>query len=145
MEVSICIDYEDYIAHQTQWDYALMNFPVNTIYVHNVDSKETLRGRVIEGATYLESVSELPQDSLVVLSPKKAKFVPGEHALSSFDHPDNVVYYFGSNSEYLLKEYFVDRKPDHLVYIDLASHFDMWSWMAWAIVAYDRITKIRDR
>jgi hypothetical protein len=144
MGVSICIEYKDYLRHKGQWNYAIMNFPVETLFVHGCGEQLALRGRVAEDAVYVDSLKELPTDhTLVLLAPEKCPDIKGEEPLTEFVHPEKAVYYFGSNDRATLPEHFAGRAHDHSVYIDLAAHRDMWSWMAWAIVAYDQITKSR--
>lgn len=142
MGTSICIDYADYLVHRENWNYAIMNFPVQDLYVYRGRSKEDIRGRLTEDAIYINEIEELPADhKLILLAPKMGDLIKGDEPLSDFEHPDDVVYYFGTNGHSVLPEHFTGRSPNNLVYIDHAAHRDMWSWMAWVIVAYDRLTK----
>jgi hypothetical protein len=144
MGVSICIDYTDYLTHRENWNYAILNFPVQTLYVHRGRNEEDISGKLTKDAIYINEVDELPADkTLVLLAPKRGDLMQGNEPLSGFAHPGDVVYYFGTNGHSVLPEHFARRAPSNLVYIDHAAHRDMWSWMAWVIVAYDRLTKIR--
>ena len=142
MGASICIDRDDYLKHRQNWDYAIMNFPVETLYVCRGRGKEDIRGRVTENAVYISDLTELPYDApMVVLEPRGSGPLECSEPLSSFEHPGSAIYHFGPNSHEILPEHFARRTPGSQVYIDRAAHRDMWSWMAWVIVAYDRLTK----
>lgn len=130
--------------YQDQWDYVLSNFTPDALFVIG-DKKNAPKTNVFSrkmNATYIETAEELPADlPLVVLAADNGRVVTGDIDLSGFEHPENAVYLFGGDTEWLHSDQLGDREPDYCVYIDTDTHDDMWSWVTYAVVAWDRMMK----
>ena len=142
MAVSVCLPLPHNGQYQDQWDYVLSNFNPDTVFVIG-DEKNAPTTNVFAKlkATYVKDASELPDTKLVVLAPDNGRYIVGNEDLKDFVHPEDVIYLFGGDVEWLWPEQLGDRVPDHLVYIDTNTHDDMWSWVAYAVVAWDRRMK----
>lgn len=124
---------------ENHYDYVLSNFAPDQIYVkcrrgHKPSSN------VFKKATKIESVDELPGDlALVLFLPKTARYISSTVSLIDFAHPADAIYMFGPNHENLsLEEDFVNRLPDHIVYIPTDTTDDMYSYNTYAVVMWDR-------
>ncbi len=127
-------------TYQTQWDYILSSFPPDKLIVFGdaVDAPSTNVFSRLD-ATYADSLNG-QRGTLVVLAPDNGQYVQGDESLVDFVHPDDAIYYFGSDKSPLgPKE--VGRPPDHRVFIPTASKDDLFSWQAYAMVAWDRLVK----
>lgn len=140
--VSVCFTHEPDEHSQMQWDYILLNFKPENLYIISNEELEFNQRSPRSKATQIRNVSELPKDvPLVVLAPHSAEYLKGETSLLDFKHPENVIYFFGPDNENITKEYFKSRKPDHLVYIPVDTIDQMFSFMTAAVVLWDRRLK----
>lgn len=139
--IYVCFAYTENENWRQQWEYVLSHFKVDGIYVHGVDGRSTMIGKVLSEAVPIASTSELPADaSLVLLAPTNGLNVQGDQALDGFVHPTDAIYYVGSDSHHLEAEAFDDREPDHKVYVPTDSADQMYSFVALAVALYDRRT-----
>ncbi|MHA2069548.1 MAG: hypothetical protein ACXABY_34730 [Candidatus Thorarchaeota archaeon] len=121
---------------QNQWDYVLRNFQPDNIYVVGNELPAT---KPFLNAILIDSIEDLPKDkSLVLLSPKNARFYGGKKDLIYFDHPENTVYIFGADDANLTPDMFKKRKPDYRVFIETDTDDEMYSFVSAAIVFYHR-------
>ena len=103
-----------------QWDHAQSHFKIDSVRDWH---------------------DEVPKEhSLVVLSPANAMNVKGTQSLVDFEHPENAVYWFGSNHHHLEWED-LPRQPDAIVYIPANDYTELYSWTALTLVLYDRLVK----
>ena len=127
-------------TYQTQWDYILSSFPPDRLIVFgNPDDAPSTNVFSRLEATYAESLNG-QGDTLVVMAPDNGQYVQGDESLVDFVHPEDAIYYFGGDKSHLgLKQ--IGRPPDHRVFIPTASKDDLFSWQAYAMVAWDRMMK----
>ena len=127
-------------SYQTQWDYILSSFPPDELIIlGNVNDAPSTNVFSKMGATYADSLNG-QKGTLVVLSPSHGQYVKGDESLVDFEHPDDAIYYFGDDRSALGLER-IGRPPDHKVFIPTASKDDLFSWQAYAMVAWDRVMK----
>lgn len=137
--ISVVITATSHANFQQQWEYALSNFQPNAVYAFG---GLPMTGTVVGVATEITSPSELPEDhTLVLLAPQNGLNLQGDEPLSTFVHPENVVYWFGDDSRHIQAEVFNDRAPDHLVYINTDTNDQMYSFSSYLVVAWDRRCK----
>ena len=60
---------------------------------------------------------------------------------SEFTHPKDATYLFGPDEVPMPKAFLDGRQPDHLVYVPTDTHRDMFSFVTFAVVAWDRRMK----
>jgi hypothetical protein len=125
---------------QRQWEFALCHFRPTYLYVHGDAS--VLTGSVLTTAVEITGPADLPENpSLVLLSPINGTNLQGDETLFSFQHPDNAIYWFGSDSQHLEAEVFNNRAPDYKVYIETNTIDQMFSFTSFLITMYDRKCK----
>lgn len=84
-------------------------------------------------------LDDLPEEcELIVLTPEDGSKLQGRESLVYFEHPENVVYYFGSDKKDL-HLYHLEGKKFRSVYIPNCGF--MHSHTAAAMVVYDRMMK----
>ncbi len=132
-------------AYQTQWDYILSSFPPDKLLVVESNPDDAPSTNVFSRleAKYLDSLRGT-SGTLVVLASTNGSYVKGVESLAEFVHPDEVIYYFGGDKSFLGLEQ-IGRPPDHKVFIPTASKDDLFSWQAYAMVAWDRVMKSTTR
>lgn len=112
-----------------QWEFVLSHFCPDQVYSFGKEGLENLP-------------REIP---LVLLAPTNGTNIVGTESLENFEHPEDVVYLFGSDSRHVEHSLLVDRKPDHLVYVETDTRDQMYSFVCWAVVAWDRRMKEKSR
>lgn len=138
---------------ENQWDYLLANFEPDKFWIIHPDHLVP-SCNLAKRAQRIYSCAELPSEvSLVLLQAKNGKYLQGDTPLNHFAHPENAIYFFGSNNEQLylpeqVKDptppngsYFEGRKPNYKVYIPIDSNHEMYSWIAGGITFWDRRMK----
>lgn len=142
MTVSVCLPLPVHGRYQDQWDYVLSNFAPDVLYVigDEADAPETNVFAKLK-ATYIADASELPDTTLVLLAQDNGRYFSGDVSLADFVHPDDAIYMFGNDVEWVTDAEFGGRSPDHQVFIDTDTTDDMWSWCAYAVTAWDRRMK----
>lgn len=124
---------------QQQWEYVLSNFKPDVIYVHGTAN---LSGKVLAQAVKISGPEELPADlPLVLLAPTSGLNIQGDEPLSTFKHPEDAIYWFGSDAHHIDSEIFSVREPDHKVYVETDTNDQMYSFATYAVVAWDRRVK----
>jgi hypothetical protein len=121
-----------------QWSFVCTNFgipPEQFVWWGKPD------GHVVD-SRYRNSVptlDDLPPGTPVLVQPAEGRYVNGQVPLSEFRHPENAVYIFGPDNQNVDPD---DLPPDYQsVHVETASHHDMYSWVAAAIVLHDRMVK----
>jgi len=85
---------------------------------------------------------DLPSDhSIVLLAPTNGTNVKGDVSLCDLVHPENAIYWFGSDSNHIEAEVFDLRQPDYKVYIPTDTIDQMYAAASWAVVSWDRRCK----
>ena len=128
MTFSLCISLPENEEIRSGWDHVRSNFKADMLYVI--------------GGKYLKSAADLPDQPLVMLQPKSGIFLRGATSLVDFRHPESPIYMFGPDIGPMLPEYLGGRKPDHSVYIPSDRNREMFSFVAFAVVAWDRKMKL---
>ena len=136
---SICFEYDERGWNRDLWLYVITGFGVGGFE----------RGRDPEmtgnhfGTVAVQDVYDLPTDRpLVVLQPLASSF-PGEISLKNFVHPENAIYYFGSDRGNTTAEDLEGLEYD-LVYVPQADNVvqnELWTHQIGGIVLYDAMTK----
>jgi hypothetical protein len=129
MPVALCIPVPTQESFRAHWDHVRAHFGVDEFYVI--------------GDGHLGSAAELPGFPLVVLQPEKGRHVRGVTSLAKFSHPEEATYLFGPDEGPMLPELLGGRAPDHVVYVPTDTARDMFSFVAFAIVMWDRKMKSR--
>ncbi len=143
MAIGVCIPLPGNGQYQTQWDYLLSSFPPDVLYVIG-DEADAPTTNVFSklNATYIETPADLPDEpAFVVLAQENGRWVQGEESLLTFEHPDDVIYFFGHDTRWVSDEQIDGKTVDHFVFIPTATSDDLWSWTAGAMVFWDRMVK----
>lgn len=143
MAVSVCLPLPDTGSHQIQWDYVLSNFAADTVYVVGDEGDAPAANAFAAGrATYLGSPADIPASAgkRVLLAPSHGRYVAGVTDLAGFDHPGDACYVFGGDKSHMTVD---DWEPSHTVFVPTDSSDDMWSWVAYGVVVWDRRVKAR--
>lgn len=124
-------------THSTkQWDYVLSNFELSPNHVWHRGELQNYTGKFQQCIT---NVDELPEVPLIIIQPQEGKYITGKISLATFEHPKNAIYFFGADHEHLTPGELGSRIPEYQVYIPVKG--EMFSWVAAAVVLYDRIIK----
>ena len=122
-----------------QWEFVLSHFRVDALYSVGGPPPQS---KCLCTAEEIADASEIPAElEIVLLAPPNGANLQGEIALSDFNHPENVVYWLGSDSRHIEAELFLTRPPDHKVYIPTDTIDQMYSSTAYAVTAWDRRCK----
>lgn len=120
---------------ENQWDYILSNFAADNIYLLN-GMEPT--GKLLQAATRITTVDELPEIPLILLAPLQGRYIQGDESLVDFVHPADATYLFGSDKAHMEQELLGTRVPDHKVYVPTDDNTEMYSWTAYTSVVWDR-------
>lgn len=124
----LCIAIPETEEIRAHWDHSRANFPSDEIFVI--------------GGDFLKSAADLPVDRpLVVLQPNDAANFRGIINLKDFIHPENAIYLFGPDLKPMSKAFLGGREPEYRVFIPTGTRRDMFSYVAYAVVAWDRKSK----
>ena len=135
--VGVCFSVST-VAFQQQWDYVLCNFEPDEIYVlGELPDATTLNKK----CTNITTADDFPDVPLVLLAPDNGRYIQGTTSLDEFTHPEDCIYMYGSDALYMNEEFLGKRKPDHIVYIDTDTKDDMYSFVSYGVVMYDRRVK----
>lgn len=134
----ICIVASPGETWETQWSYLLSHFKPRTLYVVGAIDP---RVRPFVGYTQVGSAAEVPCNNLVVASPTSSRYIPGDHSLLTYEHPDECCYMFGADNVHLSTDHLGERIPTDTIFIPTDTADTMYSFMAGALVLYDRKMK----
>ena len=112
-----------------QWDYILHNMGV-------LPTDVWIRDRGKFNQVY--EPGDLDGIPVVVMTPIEARYVKGEIALDNFEHPEDCVYWFGSDHVNVTEEQLEGLDVVARVYIPTPTVDQMYSWQAFAVTAWDR-------
>jgi hypothetical protein len=143
--LAACVYYTEDEFFQNQWDYVLLNFGIEKVYVYvgDIEHFDISNDRWLKyhrptkniGFTLINSYSEIVEDR-VFLNSLNSETMPGIINIENYKHPENACYIFGSDSGMFYSDLAGER-----VYIPSCSDLDMYSWVAAATVFYDRKLK----
>ena len=123
-----------------QWEYALSNFRPDVFYV---DGDVSRWSRHVSPSP-VPDLGELPGE-LVLFAPRSGRNIAGEESLLDLQHAETATWWFGDDHSNVEPERFESRRPDRLVYIPTDSNDQMYSWVAFAVAAWDRRMKRGNR
>lgn len=137
MTVSVCITHEEDSSNtfDNQWAYVLSNFMPDKVYIKGIDPEDGfLNYKIFQRITpvLISNYSEIAED-LVFLSPQTSTTKPGTINLKDFTHPASCCYVFGANNGELTSD-----QPGDAVYIQTDTTDELFNFMVYAIVAWDR-------
>lgn len=124
------LGYTSPLRESERWDYMCKDFEIDDWYMTPVS-----------GITVVRLTEKATLDEVFALHPGiKAVFVDESEStvLSTFDHPDDVIYVFGK-SGYSPRAHM--REGDISVKIDTPRVGGLWADQAAAVVLYDRMLK----
>jgi len=136
----VCVSYESGKVMQ-YWDQLLTNFgiPAESVWIRNLPSNIT---NLYSGKyDQLYDVTKIKNKQMVVLAPPNGLYIQGVESLVDFIHPENALYFFGSDHVYLEEEEYGGLIPNNYVYIPQHDRHDMYSFCAASCVFYDRLVK----
>jgi hypothetical protein len=134
--IGVCLAWPTNEKYRDQWAYILSNFAVDNVWVVGCPDSYC---QFFPGAVFMDHQSELPDYPIVVCQPPDARYVKGEINLMNFSHPEHAIYVFGLDNNNLSEDD-LKGEPDYKVFIPTAKN-EMWSWVAAAVVLYDRASK----
>ena len=137
--IDICFEYDPRGWNRDLWLYLVTGFEVQG-YERGRD--KDMKGNHF-GTIAIDSIDELPDKPIVILSPRYASNFEAKHSLLDFKHPKDAIYYFGADKGNIELEEFGDRDIT-IVYIPQPTkekHNELWSHQAGAILIYDIILK----
>lgn len=133
----ICIVASPGETWETQWSYLLSHFKPRTLYViGEIDP----RVRPFVGYKSVTTAEEVP-GKLVVASPASSRYIPGNQSLLTYKHPEDCCYMFGADNAHLSTDHLGERVPLDTIFIPTDTADTMYSFMAGALVLYDRKMK----
>lgn len=137
MRICITGDHDDHAVNQ--WSFVLSHWSPDELFILGDEAPASWRRMApFKDAVAVSSLADQP-GTLVVAAPSHGRYYAAQEALSGFDHPDDATYFFGSDHRYLTPDMF---PPNHRsVYVPTQSADDMYSWVAAAVVLYDRAVK----
>jgi len=96
----------------------------------------------VRGAIILDSPNQLPSaDPIILISPKEARYMPGDKSLHKFAHPPGATYLFGPDDSHFHADLVGDLPISSSVFIPTDTNFEMYSHVAAAVTLYDRAVK----
>ncbi len=142
--MTVCVSFSPDIKESfNQWSYVCVNFgisPENAWWRHEATGKEIF-------GYYAEQSHELadeicPDIPLILVQSTSGILLQGKTNLVNFVHPPDALYLFGGDASKLSIESDVGtREVDDIIYIPTADDANMYSFMAGALVFYDRMIK----
>lgn len=122
-----------------QWSFVCTNFGVSPkdFWWWGKPDHHTVGSHYAQS---IDSLEELPAGTPVLVQPATGRYVSGKVPLADFEHPRDAVYIFGSDNK--------NVDPADLpgayssVHVETASHHDMYSFVAAAVVLHDRMVKL---
>ncbi len=138
----LCFGYVHNQWEINNWSYLLSSFPVDEYYVIAREKADFVKSGFLTEARVIRTADELPKEpKLIVAAPEKGRYVQGSVNLEGFKHPEDAIYLFGFDNVHLSEDELGSREPDHIVYIDVESQWELYSHVAAAIFLYDRNAK----
>jgi hypothetical protein len=135
--LGICFKREPRNWMQDQWSYTFSNFGITDIWEREYADGDLV---IYQKTIPIHSAEELPDKTLIAVSPEAARFVKGNENLIDFEHPEDAIYLFGGSHSVLTLEELGNRVPDHIVYIPSVKN-ELYAFSAANIVLYDRRVK----
>ena len=144
--VGICSVYVDKEFEQNQWDYTLLSFTIDKLWILSQDNIELPNTKTYGKGTIIKTLEELPEDhKVIIMQPKLGRYIQGEEPLHTFEHPNkNVIYVFGSDYDNFKESYIGNRKVDYKVYVPVDRDDEMYSFQSCVVTLYDRKLKLNE-
>lgn len=126
--------------YETQWLATVTAFGVDQAWQREPELSAAAQQC---GVLSCVNAEDLPEEyTLVVMSPQTAREVHPVTSLHDFVHPENAVYFFGSDTTWLSSVELGGRVPDHIVYVPVISSNEsdeLYSFVIAGIVLSDRM------
>lgn len=135
MTWGVCLEYTAVEQFRRAWSYLVQECEIPNAWER--DTEEGMDYSNWDNWRFDTDVLDLP-DPIIVLSPKDGSKIQGEKSLYEFIHPENAVYFFGSDTRNLHDDHLKGREYQ-TVYIPHTGH--IYSFEAAAMVVYDRKLK----
>ena len=130
--VGLYFKYDHDTVIRDQWILLARNHPEITLYERG---KPDDLGNESFNTVGVNSVDELPDVPLILLTPQNSKYLPGDVNIVDFTHPTDCIYMFGNDREATYPEEFGSREYTK-VYI--STMVDYWSPQTATIVLWER-------
>ena len=134
--------YVDAGEPDNQWAHVVGQFLPREIFTFMGHGES----KPFKSAKSFQRASELPGPVVLVSPPAPTnagnappRFVPGVEPLADFLHPASCTYLFGPDHAMLGAA--LDIEPAHRVFVEYPGDLQMFSWVAAAVVLYDRRVK----
>ena len=140
---SVCISIPRNEKEEDQWSYVLSHWQPSLLYLIG-PGIVPYGNNVFKQGVQIDSTASLPKDQpLILLAPLLGRYIQGTELIIDFIHPVNAIYMFGPNNLNLEldSDILQGRSPDHIVYIPVDTHDEMYSWTAAVVTLYDRSAK----
>jgi hypothetical protein len=134
MHFDLCFHYPADQLQRDQWDAVVAHFGPRNVYL--LGEPQPIKSKPLRLANVTFVTADSIPGTQVLMTPKNARFVPGETSILDFEHPDDCTYYFGPDWEHLRLGGM--NRPDFRVYIPLDDDTEMWSFMAAVLTLWDR-------
>lgn len=126
---------------QKQWDYALLTLRMDKIYVIGKKKDKPL-SKIFHDCIMISGIADLPKTTpLIIINPENGRYVQGVTSLVDFTHPASAIYLFGSDEGFLSPNNLKGHSIKDKVYIPAETDDQMFSYMAFAVVMWDRKMK----
>jgi hypothetical protein len=136
--IGLCFRYDRRRPLRELWEWNISSFGVDKVWE---------RGRPPDfqshhPVTSIQTADELPRDPpLVVFQPPEGRHVQGAISLYSFEHPEDAIYFFGTDDENMTLEADLGSRRDfQAVYIPTVK-YELFGAIAGAIALFDRASK----
>ncbi len=137
-KIDVSFHLEEQNDGYNQWNVALSHIPVRTAYIRN-HSPVFKINRSRTNAIKIRDADDIPLElPLVLVSPYNSSEFPGEINLFEFKHPEECVYFFGSNRMDMNKQQLGNRKPNYSIWIPTSEDYTMYAWTAMTLTLYHR-------
>ena len=129
---SVCFQYDARNHFRQAWGYLVQECRIPISWER--DTPEEERHPQHNWTQFLDTMDQL-QGPLIVFNDEHAPYLPGTVSLYEFEHPENAVYFLGSDRS--------NQNPKMFEGIDYTSVFipdagPLYSFQAAAMVIYDR-------
>lgn len=133
---ALCFAYENNDHTRNEWSYLCEWFNVASTFEYG--KPESVKGTPHTVA--IDSMADLPDQPLVVLSPENGRHIQGDIVLRDFEHPDDAIYVFGNNHLHMSESPLFAGRDYSSVYIP-TNKAEMFAVFAATLTLYDRREK----
>lgn len=122
-----------------QWDYVLSHWQPDRVWVVG----QLWKSNSLLNAGIVDTIDELPDIApKYITAPDIGRYIQGETSLAQFEHPDDCIYIFGPDDNYLRPDEIDMTRIAGTIHISVPGNPDMYSFVSAAVVLYDRALKL---